>query len=273
MNKKQALEFVSQDGRNLSKLNKQFRNDEEIVFKALDSTMPIFHFASQELRANEKIAKKALQGCIKNYNAIASNLKKNKDFTLFAIKIDANVFNEIPKELKSDEDIILASIKTVAHAVSYATELSLENPVFIKKLLLINGLCFQYLPLEMKNDVELLTIAIQEGNNKGISPFKYASNTIKNNKNYVFSLLKNEELQEMFLFLSFVSNQLKDDSEVVLKMVERHVQNYSFASQRIKDIVGVEGNTIDKLQVLFEAEKLHQHITPIDEDKKRKIKI
>lgn len=273
MNKKEALEFVLEDGRNLSKLNKQFRNDEDVVLKALDSTTPIFHFASQELRANEKIAKKALESCIKNYNAVPMDLKKNKSFTLFALSIDGHVFNEIPKELKSDEDIIAMAVYDSPHALNYISEISLSNESFIHSMLAKNGACFQYLPLDMRKSLDLLNIAIQKGENHKVFPIKYASEEIRSNKDYIFSLIENPELKDSFLLLSYVSDSLKDDANFVFKIAQQSPQNLIYASSRIRHIMGLGNDRMDKLQVLSEQEILNKSILNNNEQNKKKIKI
>lgn len=271
MNKKEALELVLQDGRALSKLSKQFRQDEDIVKKALSCGQAIFHFASQELRDNKQMAQIALQFCIKNYNCLSQNLKKNKELNLFALHLDGQVFNEIPKELKSDEDIILNSISTCPHAVSYANEETLKKKEFIEALLKINGLCLASCPKEVRSSLFYVNIALQESANKNMYILKYVSDEIKNNKCYMIEILNNTHIKDFHKGLSLVGKPLQDDVEIVLNAIKQYKPAIQFASKRIQDIVG-EQDSIEVLEALFEKEKL-ENLTQENKSEIKKIKI
>lgn len=272
MNKREALELVAKDGRALSKLSEQFRDDERIVKTALWSanSQPIFHFASQRLKSNYEMALEAIKSSVKNFNSVAKEIKESKEFALVVALMDGSVFNDFTLSLKKDKDIILASIALSPHALSYAPKEVFNDFDYIKSLLIKNANCLEYCSDDIKHNIELVNIALTQSKQSTIYPLKYASLAVKDNKEFMLSILHSTVIKDNFKLLSFVSKRLKDDVDMVLQASEIYLSSLMYASDRIKEIVGHD-NQIEKLKVLYEKETLDSTILTHNSQKRIKI--
>lgn len=125
----------------------------------------------------------------------ASEDLANFDYCLKHIKTNSNNFEFLSDEFKHNESIINIVFNDKSSArnqplVKFLTKDQKNNKEFIEKLTLQYNLgCFPFLPKSYHNDPEFCTKVLKD---KSIY-FKYVSNELKNNKDWVNHILKYPE--------------------------------------------------------------------------------
>jgi hypothetical protein len=128
------IELINSNGYNLSVVNDEFKNDEEIVWAAIKSEPRAFEFASDRLRDNDKIVNLAVSAAI-NIKYVSDRFKKNKEFISNILENNYSLFSEIHPELKNDLDILSLVWEKTKEKTAYSKiHLAHKTSIFLKNI-------------------------------------------------------------------------------------------------------------------------------------------
>jgi len=155
----------------------------------------------------------------KNNTAGGGSDISNKQKILDEINDENNDAYEILEKadvsFRNDKEVVLAAIKSFGGALEFASD-------------------------ELKNDIEVVKTAIQQDNDVGGGFFQYASEDLKKNFDLVmFAIQHSQNLDIQDHPLRFVSEEFKNNPEIVLASVEANHQVIPFASETIKKIIKI----------------------------------
>ena len=104
-NKDFLLELIIISGKYYKFIPEKFKDDEEILIKAMETYPYCLLYTSKKNKNNKKIILPFLKYNILRF--VSDELKNDKDFVIEAIKNNINDFKYISKELKNDKDFIM----------------------------------------------------------------------------------------------------------------------------------------------------------------------
>ena len=134
-----------------------------------------------------------------------------------------------------------------------------NNQIIARVVISFNGFALQYVPDKMKNDKEIVLIAVGSPNSPwGMAldyasdtlkndvdvvltavtshgaALEYASDTLKNNEEVVMAAIREEKYREFDSALEYASDELRDNKAVVLAAIELNPRAYEYASDELK---------------------------------------
>ena len=170
-----------------------------------------------------------------NQHLQEQNLMKN-GFACMKDYLDSRRLDRVPEHLLNCSDAIK------------------DNRALVLKAITTDGGLFVAVSERLKDDKNLLLVAIENGSNLDYrlnnSPLKFASERLRNDKDIVLTAIhKNSSA------LEFASDSLKNDKEVVLAAVTDDVRNIKFASKEIQKYVG-QGNPRELITYSMKMEEL-----------------
>lgn len=233
-------------------ISKRLRDDPEFVLKALQVSSYIYKYASDRAKTDP---------------SVLLYVAENQPHQLVFILKIRKVKKEIREKILHDKKIILA----VAHTspeILYTTfpKQYLKDPDIIeaafrisdknacKRILKENPWAFEYVPSEIWHDDEKLIVAALKKNGlllKNLpekystqkqyallavqsmpTSLKYVSNNLKDDKDVVLAAINTEDSEGV---LEYASSRLRDDYDLVYKAVSVDALNLEFASDRLRD--------------------------------------
>jgi|GEM_PF-853325 len=144
----------------------RLRDDEEVVFKAVETNGKNIHFASHRLSTKYEILSMAIRG------PRGLNKEEIKKFITAEMRNDKTVMMEVVKKagttleiasplLQDDEDIITEAIKKSPSAMKYASDRLKGDHNFVYKSVNQNGNVIFDVNKRFLQDMELLSLAIK----------------------------------------------------------------------------------------------------------------
>ena len=106
MDKKEALDIISEDGRELKNLPDQLKKDKEVVLKAVKTNGLALQYADDSLKKDKKFILEAVKQDGRVLDFADESLKKDKEFILELIKENENVLEYADESLKNDPDVL-----------------------------------------------------------------------------------------------------------------------------------------------------------------------
>jgi hypothetical protein len=183
-------------------------------------------------------------------------LRNDKLFVLMAVNKFGIYYKNISNELKYDMQIIYNAVLNDFNCLEYIPNEYKNNKEFIKKYLTYNGCNIRYASEELKNDGELVNIAIShdygseyvlkylnhlyKDNEEFIIPilnkypncFEYISKRLQNKKEIIMLCINNlKKLHNNYNHILFLINDVnKNDKEIVLPLVSMNGRDISYIS-------------------------------------------
>jgi len=157
---------------------------------------------------------------LKKINISGGGFDINKQKILDEINDEKNDAYEILKEadvsFRNDKEVVLAAIEKS------------------------EGLALEFASDELKSDIEVVKTAIQQDVDGGGGRFMYASEDLKKDFDLVmFAIQHSQNIDIQEHPLRFVSEEFKNNPEIVLASVEANHQVIPFASETIKKIIKI----------------------------------
>ena len=147
------------------------------------------------------------------------NLRNDKLFVLMCLNKSYIFYSEISDELKYDKQIIYNAYMNIFlkfHTLNYIPIEYKNDKEFMKFYINICGSNIRYASDELKNDEELVNIAINNGNNHEV--MRYLDDTYKDNEEFIKNILnKNVKLFE------YISKRLQNKKEIIMLCIEKLV--------------------------------------------------
>ena len=145
------------------------------------------------------------------------NLRNDKLFVLMCLNKSYIFYSEISDELKYDKQIIYNAYMNsyLKFHILYYIPIEYKNDKeFMKFYINISGSNIRFASDELKNDEELVNIAINNSNNHEV--LKYLDNTYKDNKEFIKNIL-NKNIK----FFENISKRLQNDKEIIMLCIEK----------------------------------------------------
>lgn len=227
----------------LNNASDRIKNDKSIVKKAIELIPESFFDASNQLKTDDEILKtfinklsgyeikKYLPNCFEppvpeykskyyirheelKFVTKTNNLHKNmlKDIAILIIKQKPLLFKNLKPEFKT-KDVILQGIRdplNIPEMISDISDEMKEDPD-IKQLLDIKTL--PYFSKKCNNDKRFVLQSVKKYNT-----LRFASKTLKNDKEVVYTALKNSKDPDDVL--KYISPSLKNDRNIFLKAID-----------------------------------------------------
>ena len=195
----EICEAIKQDFRNISYVAESIKNDREVIQRLVEINPKIsdsvMKWASNALKANHEFVKKIL-----------------------SLQSAGGAFEFIDETLKNDPELVALAIKNQSphgdSAMKWASETLKGNREFVKKILSLqcSGGAFEFINETLKNDPELLELAIKNQSLNCDSAMRWASNELKADREFVKKILSSKWTGGAF---EFIDETLKNDPELV----------------------------------------------------------
>jgi hypothetical protein len=164
---------------------------------------------------------------------------KDKEIYLSIIKFHPDILEYADKLLQNDFELMSMAVEEWgASALKYASE-NLQNDRYIVNLAINytqvsskGGFVLEFVSETLRDDVEIvgkvMTWCLDPDSSE---EFKYASENIKNNKEFIIDQL--EFFSENFdnpVFLQYISSELKNDTEFINELIEINPNSIKYVS-------------------------------------------
>ena len=198
MRKRQVLRYVGYNGMNLKNVDKELRNDKDVVKAAISNNGNAINYASLDLQNDPIILYLSAKKC--------PEVLKDKDMYLrTAVK---NLIEEY-----SNKEKVLNKVQEYGMQLEYASDELKNDRDVVEKAITSCGAAIKFASNELKNDKDLAIKAVQQ---YGLA-LEYLPNELKNDKEVVL-----EAVSKHGAAIKFASNELKSDKEVIEKSVEQY---------------------------------------------------
>jgi hypothetical protein len=117
-----------------------------------------------------------------------------------------NILCVLDDKYKNNKDLVLTAVKNCGYALKYASE-------------------------KLRNDIDIIIESINGGAN---NVFFFLGDKIKRNKKIILRII-NKIKNNNIVFLKYCNEEIKDDEEIVLRLVTINCKEFEYASERIKN--------------------------------------
>lgn len=227
--KESILENIKREGGSILEYEYDFQNDYDIVLAAVNNDGLALEFASDELKANFEIALEAVKNDGLAIEFASEDLQNNIDIAKAAITNNIEACDYIEYELvhyitneKQCDSLSSASFEETLETVS-------RDGIFLK-----------YVSDKYKNDKIIVNAAVENN----YSAFKYASDELQNDYDFIFTLISKNGL-----LLSIVKDKFKNNKEIVSAAVENNGRAIDYAPYQLQndpDIITISLTSLKK---------------------------
>ena len=128
---------------------------------------------------------------------------------------------------KDNEKFVLEAMQSQFIAIDYASERLKNDRNFILSAVKLKGHALVHVLPKFQNDKEIVLTAVENGN---FNTFKYASDELKNDKDFVLQVLKISPYS-----FQYVSDKLKEDKAVIKQALTLEGRNLQFLPENLRD--------------------------------------
>ncbi|KAL9653717.1 hypothetical protein ABK040_014663 [Willaertia magna] len=285
---KEIYLYITKMGRiesSINYLSTELKDDKELFLEIVKFKGSLLQQASERLRSDKEI----IYHSFYNLSYISKPLdyyNEAKDVVLDAVKINGYCLSYISKELKNNEEICKAAIEINYNNFSHTEYFHNKKDWYLKILPFFPRLYFA--SISLRKDKELVNKAIEyDPNNlkyvhpdlkkekdiiyKALFTAKYISEPIEYFKNFndpIIEMAKDALLNHqnsfqlipfglrsdtdvaLLLSPSYYSNEMKDNKELMLKIVKKNGDHLQYASNRLKNDLDVLYEAFNQLKVI-----------------------
>jgi hypothetical protein len=145
------------------------------------------------------------------------NLRNDKLFVLMGLNRSYIFYSEISDELKYDKQIIYNAYMNSYLKFHVLNHIPIEyknDKEFMTFYIKIHGSNIRFASDELKNDDELVNLAISDGDNYEV--LKYLNDTYKDNEEFIKNIL-NKNVK----FFEYISKRLQNKKEIIMLCIEK----------------------------------------------------
>ena len=261
--KKFVLALVKEEGKVLQHAEKKKKNDKDIVLAAVENDPLALQFASEDRKADMDVIHVALKEREETYpydepdyerafQFISSKLRDDRKFATWALDTTPHWLQYLPA-FHNDKDMVRTSCSRYAKCLRWASTALKQDREFITELLDINSLCLSEAEFVFRDDKNLILPIIQSYGHL----YQYLSLRLQQDREIVDIVAKqshfylpwiysnNPELAADTSFnlpivtqcceaLEYVSNEMKDNKEIVRAAISQDWKCFKFSSTRLK---------------------------------------
>jgi hypothetical protein len=200
-----------------------FKNDHDIIYKAIKKNPDNFKYISSELKDNKEIAQLALKENIYLLKLVSERLRGNKEFILDVIKniknIDKHYYNGVILKylsytLQNDFEVVFNAVSKSANELLDTTYEFQDNEIIIEAAISDAELKIKekytsryakYISDRLRNnfDIMLKVVSIY------LNDFEYVSTSLKNNIDFINSLVNCESINfvittDLYIYMRYI---------------------------------------------------------------------
>lgn len=161
---------------------------------------------------------------------IINHFKEDKSFILRAVQQNKNVFENIPNNLKYDRDVVIEAIKYGCFLIFIPKQFYQDDKIMIEAINKDNH-NLKFASDGLKDNREFIVSALKK---EGRCIFDYMSRRLQNDKEIIMMALDNGNSVD----LKYLSDNLKDDQEVIEKIISLNFnvnKQWEYFSDRLKN--------------------------------------
>jgi len=230
------LVAVKNNGEILEKLSDDFKNDKKIVFAAVRNYYGAFEYASESLKNDRAVVKAAIFEDSDNLEFASDKLKNDKKLVMNVVNTWGSRLIYASNDLKNDKEVVLLAVRQNGLALEYASEELRNNKEVVLEAVRQNGLALEYASEELRNDKEVVLEAVRKN---GLA-LKYASEELRNDKELVKEGLKiidelimsNQSPKE---FLEILGPNLKKDKSLIIEIIKKDGAILEHVSEELRN--------------------------------------
>ncbi|MBO4292885.1 MAG: DUF4116 domain-containing protein [Clostridia bacterium] len=203
---------------------------------------------SDEFKNDNEVIKKAVSECGLTLKYLQEDNKNNEDYVKIAVTQNGLALRYASEELKNNPEIVKSAVSQNGLALRYASEELKNNPGIVKSAVSQNGLALKYASEELKNNKESAQLAVDQ--NK--LALKSATKELRNNYQInvpiealdfslkVFWELKKNKINDLLQLIEFRNDEkfgkmTKKSQKEILEILERY-KNKTESEEEYKDI-------------------------------------
>lgn len=181
-----------------------------------------------------------------NFNMRLNNhLIKDKSYALMMVNHCGVLYNLIDSSLKNDDQIIKTALLSKYgkyKSLQYIPEEYKINKKFFSYVCNLEGTNIRYASNELKNDMELVNIAL----NDNIYSFQFISQELKNNEKIIEKCINIIDIKKKHVpILEYVtSDNIKDNKDIILKLMKYNGSELQYVSDRLRNDIDVVSTAI-----------------------------
>jgi hypothetical protein len=249
-NRAYVLNYIDYDAKNLSYVSDEFKNDKEIVSKAVAAHGSSLQYASDELKDDKEIVSIAVEDFGIALKYASERLRDDKDVVLIAVKAKELVLVYASERLKGDQEVGLAAVNKFGGSLAIVStalrkdasviKSALENANYSKYKLNEDQTDLVALEKDAFNDGSLIELLDEETKKKeehilsAISNFYPTAYTYAENADsfdFAKKAVATGFYQELY---DFIPSELLADKEKMIDLIDAHHEGLI---KKIKDDV------------------------------------
>lgn len=229
-----AFNAVLNWGQAIRDVSERLRDNENLaMIAANDDPMGTnLAFLSERLRDNENIVSLYIMkhGCSIAY--ASDRLKNNKVIGIKAVKSDGESLACLSERLRDDMEVVTAACHENGESLQYVSERLRDDDAVVKTALLSlgGGENIYYASERLRGDFVMALIAVTSPHNRGSNNIlSFLSDDLRDNKQIVLNAVLNSPRS-----LMKASDRLKDDYDIVNAAFEKDHSALGYASERLQ---------------------------------------
>ena len=253
-NKEYVLEAIKLNYEIIYSLPAEFKDDKKFIKKIfLLDIIPEYRYSDifEELSENVRNDKEIVEHCLNKESSCIYNLgdklKNDKEFVLnLMTKLESTgehlnydyIFESLGKDLKDDEETVKFFIEKNKYCLKYASS-RIKNIIKSEEENKNNEMINECM---VSNDKEKLIEAVKND----VNNFAYINDDLKNNKQFVLDLIDKLTIDNKYNYKTIfkydyetifknISEEMRNDPDVVLKYIFESVYCFKYAGNEIKN--------------------------------------
>lgn len=212
-----------------------YKDDEEIMLgiikdRANDIGSLLF-YCSDRLKSDADFVYEILEINEYNFSQASFDLQNDKEFVLKCIELSRFLIEDAPEHFLDDKDCAIAAIKRKGHHALQVISDRLKDDKDVA-IAAINHQpdCYKFISERLQYDQDIVLLALQDDGLMQFIPKIY-----RDNKKIMFDFFNTWHINPQSVQnLQYVSENLKNDSEIVMSAIQRDGANLQFAAKKFK---------------------------------------
>ncbi len=235
-NKNTVMLVLKNDGSLLRYAPSQLRDDKEVVYEAVKNSLFAIEFASERLQNDFEILSAALKGRPVT-DFIKKILKNNIELAYKLVESGIIFVCNLPEELKDNVELMTRFQKRGIDTLNDVTDKVKNDEEFAISAIKANSLDYYRIGEEVRDNERIILELLKTGTNEYSM---YLATFLIYARNPKAAVLKDKDLMVEAVSISgtalrFLSDDLKDDYEVVYEAVNQNEEALDFASIRLQN--------------------------------------
>lgn len=174
----------------MKSMSDRLKNSKEFIMR-IDVLDIDPNFIGKALLDDEDIVKKLINKSGLNIYYVGEKFKNNKEYNLMAVKKSGHALSSLIDKYRDDKEIVLEAIRNKSSSIVFTKE-------------------------KIRDDEGIFYEAMKDNKKEELLLVHYASERLKNKKDFVLVMLNNDIKN-----YQFISNELKKDKEIIDLAIEK----------------------------------------------------